>query len=94
MLRRLLVTVGFQTPEQAAEVYFTHQSRPGPQLFPASLSPYLADPFPNPKLLGPRAVHNREGMFGGGVGKGVPPQTHAEASLPPEGPATRWYSIE
>jgi hypothetical protein len=27
-------------------------------------------------------------------GKGIPRQAHAEASLPPEGPATRWYSIE
>jgi hypothetical protein len=34
-------------------------------------------------------------MFYGGVGKGVPLQAHAEASLTPEGPATtRQYSIE
>ena len=26
--------------------------------------------------------------------KGVTWQAHAEASLPPEGPATQWYSIE
>jgi hypothetical protein len=29
-----------------------------------------------------------------GTGKRVPLQTHAEAFLPPEGPATQWYSIE
>jgi hypothetical protein len=37
-------------------------------------------------------------MFGGIVvkcgGKGVPPRSRAEVSLPPEGPAARWYSIE
>jgi hypothetical protein len=27
-------------------------------------------------------------------GKGVPQRAHAKASLPPEGPATWWYSIE
>jgi hypothetical protein len=36
-------------------------------------------------------------MFCGGVmrlGKGVSQQAHAEASLPPERPATQLYSIE
>jgi hypothetical protein len=37
-------------------------------------------------------------MFYGGVvkyeGKGWPQQAHAKVSLPPEGPATQWYSRE
>jgi hypothetical protein len=32
-------------------------------------------------------------MYGEVWGKGVPCQAYTEASLPPEGLATRWYSI-
>ena len=35
--------------------YLTYQSRPGLQLLPASLSPYLAYPAPKPELSNPRA---------------------------------------
>jgi hypothetical protein len=74
------------------------KAKPMPSPTPTQTPTPTLTPRPRPTLMCfYKKISKYKIMFFGGVvgvwGKEVPRWAHAKASLSPEGPATRWYSI-